>query len=245
MIGPGQHVLLAAQIGGAEVFLQRQRVRQFLAGMGDRLHVDHRHRRIPGERLQHDVLAVMGPVDELRERAHADQVDIAAQHLRHLGDVLLGIAVHHRAQVELDRPRVLARLQDHRMPAQLEGAQLETGAGAHGGIEEHQRDRFAFQRIAQLVLLVSRRLRQQGIQLGAAPVLRVQEVLHQGILVRECCGNSGAENEKTQPLAGFRQDRRKRPGDPARSRIPVDAHARSCPRPGGPRCQHGRGRSSS
>src|SRR3546814_10738626 len=81
-------------------------------------------------------ISVERPVDELREGAHADHVDVAAEHLRHLGDVLLGLAVHHRAQVELDRPGVLARLQHHRVPAQLERAQLEAGAGAQRAIEE-------------------------------------------------------------------------------------------------------------
>ena len=80
--------------------------------------------------LQHAVLAVDRPVDELRERAHADQVDVARQHLRHFGDVLLGLAVHHRAEVELDRPRVLARLQHDGVAAELERAELEAGARA-------------------------------------------------------------------------------------------------------------------
>ncbi|MCY1313051.1 hypothetical protein D9M70_635370 [compost metagenome] len=87
------------------------------------------------------------------------------------------------------------------MPAQLERTQLEAGAGAHRRIEEHQRDRLAFQRIAQLVLLVQRGLRQQGVQFGAAPVLRVQEVLHYGILVSGMWQN-GFQKRKN-PASGW------------------------------------------
>ena len=226
------------------MLLQRQRMRQLLAGMGDGLHVDHRHGRIRGEGLQHDVLAVVGPVDELRERAYADQVHVTAQHLRDFGDVLLGVAIHHRAEVELDGPCVLARLQHHGMAAQLERPQLEAGAGAHGRIEEHQRDRLALQRVTQLVLLVEGGLGQQRIEVAAAPVLRVQEVLHYGILVSGMWQN-GLQKRKNPASGWVPVNRRKRPGYPARCRIPVDAHARSCPRPGGPRCRHGRVRSSS
>src|SRR5690606_812093 len=78
---------------------------------------------------------------------------------------------------ELDRPRVLARLQHDGMAAQLEGAQLEAGAGAHGGIEEHQRDRAPLQFTAQLVALERGRLGEQRVQVRAAPVLGVEEVL--------------------------------------------------------------------
>jgi hypothetical protein len=56
MVGPGQYVLFTAQVGIAEMLLQRQRMRQFLAGMCDRLHVDHRHGRVFGEPLEHLVL---------------------------------------------------------------------------------------------------------------------------------------------------------------------------------------------
>ena len=105
-------------------------MRQLLAGMGDRLHVDHRHRRILGEALQHAILAIHRPVHELREGAHTDQVNIAAQHLRHFRDVLLRLAVHHGAVVEFDRPGILAGLQHDGMPTQVEGTQLEAAACA-------------------------------------------------------------------------------------------------------------------
>ena len=178
---------------------------QFLAGMGDRFHVDDRHRRVFRERPQHHVLAVVGPVDELREGAHADQIDIAAQHLRHFLDVLLGVAVHDRAEVELDRPGVLARLQHDGVAAQLEGAQLEAGAGAHGGVEEHQGDGLALERIAQPVLLVQRGLRQQRVEVTAGPVLGIEEVAkaHRG----SCCGGEAA-------VAGNPENR-----NPARGRV--------------------------
>ncbi|MNM45626.1 hypothetical protein D3C81_565520 [compost metagenome] len=183
--------------------------------MGDGLHVDDRHRRILGEALEHLVLTVQRPVDELRECTHADQVDVTAQHLGHFSDVLLGVTVHHRAEVELDRPRILARLQHHRVAAQLERPQLEAGAGAHGGVEEHQGDRLALEVIAQLVLLEQRRLREQRIEIGAAPVLGVQEMLqrHQSIL---CCGMSplpavGCAKARLIAFETFRNQKRKNP----------------------------------
>ena len=39
-----------------------------------------------------------------------------------------------------DAPRILARLQDDRVAAQLPGTDLERAARAHGRIEEHQRN---------------------------------------------------------------------------------------------------------
>ena len=233
VVGPGQHILLAAQVAGAEAFLQRQRVRQLLAGMGDGLHVDDRHRRILRKGLQDDVLAVALPVDELRERAHADQVHVAPQHPRHFRDVLFGVAVHHRAEVEFDRPGVLARLQHDGMPAQLERAQLEAGAGAHRRVEEHQRDRAAFQRIPQRLPLETRGIRQQRIELGALPVLGIEEVLHS-----ECLGWGGLrwpETKKPSRRAGFRKVTRTHAIRITQRDvgIPVGARARSCRMPSG------------
>ncbi len=120
VIRPGEHVLLVLQI--AQVLLQRHRMGQLLARMGDGLHVDHWHRRVLGKRLDHVVLAIHRPILELREGAHRNQVDVARQHARHFGNVLFGIAVHHRAHFELDRPCVLARRQHNGMATQMEGA---------------------------------------------------------------------------------------------------------------------------
>ena len=156
MVGPGQHVLAALEI--AEVLLERQDVRELLARMRDRLHVDHRHVGIFGERVQHAVLAVDRPVLELRERAHADQIDVARQHARDFGDVLFLVAVHDGAGAELDRPRVLARREHDRVAAELERAELEARARAHRRIEEQQRDRFAGEIAADPLALELRRL---------------------------------------------------------------------------------------
>ena len=131
VVGPGQHVLLAAQIGVPKCSCSASTCASSWHGWVIVSMLITGTVRVLREALQHAVLAVERPVEELRERAHADQVDVARQHARDFGDVLLGLAVHHRAQVEFDRPRVLARLQHHRMAAELERAQLETGARAH------------------------------------------------------------------------------------------------------------------
>ncbi len=181
MVGPGQHVLPAAQTAPGsgvafEVLLQREDMRQFLHRMGDRLHVDDRHGRVLRERVDHTVFAVDRPVLELRERAHADQVDVARQHARDFGDVLLGFAVHDRAGVELDRPGVLAGLQDDRVAAELKGAEFEARARAHRRVEEQQRDRATTEVVSELVVPERGRLREQCVEFGAAPVLRTQKV---------------------------------------------------------------------
>src|SRR5690606_840904 len=113
------------------------------------------------------ILAVDLPVDELGEGAYADQVDIARQHTRDFGDVLLGLAIHHRAELELDRPRILARRQHDGGAAELGGTQLEAGARSQRGIEEQQGDRLALQLIANLVALELSGMRKQGIEFGA------------------------------------------------------------------------------
>src|SRR5690606_20870690 len=79
---------------------------------------------------------------------------------------------------ELDRPGVLARLQHHRVAAELERAQLEAGTGAQRGIEEHQRDRLALERVASGAALELGGPRQHRVEPGAGPVLGIEEVLH-------------------------------------------------------------------
>src|SRR5690606_17647391 len=111
-------------------------------------------------------------------------------------------AVHDRAQVELDRPGVLARLQHDRVAAELERAQLEAGAGAQRGIEEHQGDRLALERIAGGVALVAGSLGQQRIELGAAEVLGVEEVVH-GRWRKEAGEGRRGKAETKKPSAGL------------------------------------------
>jgi hypothetical protein len=174
MIGPGQHVFAVLQI--AQPLAHGQRVGQFLARMGDGLHVDHRHRGVAGESLDHPVLAVFRPVLELRERAHGDEIDVAAQHARHFGDVFLGLAIHHLAGREGDRPGILAGREHHRVSAELERAELEAGARAHRRVEEQQGDRLAGHLPPERRALESRRLVEQRVDLGTAVILRGQEM---------------------------------------------------------------------
>ncbi len=234
VVGPGQHVLLPAQVGRAEVLLQRLRVRQLLARMGDGLHVDDRHRGVLRERAQHLVLPVLGPVAELREGAHADHVHVAAKHARDFGDVLLGLAIHHRAQLELDRPGVLAGLQHDRVPAELERAQLEAGAGPQRGIEEHQRDGLAAQQrlvgdAGAAVALVAGGGGKQRVELGAAQVLGVEEVLHGRGSRRDPGGLRGPGNIKPSAGAGLFGGGAMRSGLPSGVRD-LSARARGHPR---------------
>src|SRR5690606_3488443 len=100
-----------------------------------------------------------------------------------------------------DRPGVLARLQHDRMAAELERAQLEAGAGTQRGIEEHQGDRLALERIAGGVALVAGSLGQQRIELGAAEVLGVEEVDH-GRWRREAGEGRRGKAETKKPSAG-------------------------------------------
>ncbi len=194
------------------MLLQRHDVRQFLARMGDGLHVDHRHRGVAREGLQGPVLAIHRPVLELREGAHADHVHVAAEHARHLGDVLLGLAVHHRTDLEFDRPGILARRQHDGLAAELVRAQLETGAGTHGRVEKQQCDGLAGQLLADLRLLELHGLRQQRVKVAAAPVLGVEKVA-------KAHGTSGSEG-KLWVLLEHKQE------NPARGRVFVIGHAR-------------------
>jgi hypothetical protein len=111
---------------------------------------------------------------------HADQVAVARQHLRDLGHVLLGIAVHHRVRLEFDAPGILARRQHDRVRAQLPGADLERAARAHRRIEEQQRDRAPLEIASKWRLLQARSLVEQRIEFGATQVLGVQEVADHG-----------------------------------------------------------------
>lgn len=78
-------------------------------------------------------------------------------------------------------------------PPSRKRAHSETGARAHRWVEKHQRDGFALQRIAQLAAFEFRRLHQQGIKVGAAPVLGIEEVLHVA-RVRKSEGGQNAKN---------------------------------------------------
>ena len=174
MISPRQHVFAALEI--AEMLLQREDVRELLARMRDRLHVDDRHRRVFRERFQHAVLTIKRPVLEFRKCADADQVDVPREHARDFGDVLFLLAVHDRAGAEFDRPRVLAGREHDRVAAELERAKLEARARAHRSVEEQERDRFAFEIAADPLALERGGVIQQRVELGAAPVLRVEKM---------------------------------------------------------------------
>ena len=109
---PGEAQLLSLQL--AHPLLERHRQRQLLAGVNDRLHVDDRNFRMPGERLDQRVFTVVLPVLEAGECAHRDEVAVARQHFGDLDDMLLGLAVHYLSGIELDPPHAVARLQDDR-----------------------------------------------------------------------------------------------------------------------------------
>src|SRR5690606_6386302 len=91
-------------------------------------------------------------------------------------DMLLRLAIHHRADIELDRPGILARLQHDRVAAELERAQLEARARAHRRVEEQQRNRLAGELRSRLRGPERGRLRQQRIELRAGPVLGGEEM---------------------------------------------------------------------
>ncbi len=174
MIGPGEHILSASEI--AEVFFQRQRMRQLLTGMGDRFHVDHRHRGVLREGLDHRVFAIDRPILELRKGTHRDQVHIAAQHARDFGDVFFRFAIHHRVRLELDRPCVFARRQHDGVTAKVKSAQLEAGARTHRRIEEQQGHRLAGKLLAARRTLERSGLFKQCVDLGAAVILGGDEM---------------------------------------------------------------------
>src|SRR5690348_16916580 len=144
--------------------------------MRDGFHVDHGDRGVPCERLDHPIFAIDRPVLELGKRPDANQIDIARQHARDFGHVFFGLAVHHRAHVEFDRPSILAGRQHHRMAAQLESTQFKAGARAHGWIEKQQSDRLAGQLRAGRRALERRGIIEQPVDLDAAPVLGSDEM---------------------------------------------------------------------
>ena len=135
---PGQqqrvrHVVAVADVGeGAalEVALelaQRLQVGQRLAGMGEvGERVDDRHVGTGGQLLE--------PV--LAEGAHHDGVDVAAQHC--------GGVAQRFAAAELGG----ARVDDHRVAAELVDADLERHPGAGGGLLEDDGDAAPGQRAA-------------------------------------------------------------------------------------------------
>ena len=141
VVRPREEELLA--VGRAEALLHRERERELLARVRDRLHVDDRHRRVLREALDDVVLAVVLPALELGERAHGDEVAVAREHARDLLDVLLGLAVHDDAVAELDGPRALAGLEHDGVAAHLEDADLERRARAERRVEEDERDALA------------------------------------------------------------------------------------------------------
>jgi hypothetical protein len=176
VVGPGQGQVLAVE--RAEVLLHRQRERQLLTRVGDRLHVDDGDGRVAGERGDDGVLAVDLPALELGERAHGDRVDVARQDPRDLPHVLLGLAVHHDVVVELDRPGALARLEHDRLAAELMHAELEAGAGPQRRVEEQQGDRLAGEGLGVRPGLEAPRRGEQGLDLGACVVEGREEVAH-------------------------------------------------------------------
>src|SRR5690606_35273071 len=132
------------------------------------------------------------------------------------------------------RPGVLARLQHDRVAAEVERTELETGAGAHGRIEEHQRDRTPLERIAQAFALEAGGVHQQRVQFGAAPVLRVEEMLHLGVRV-DGRWMRPSETKKPSLWLGSGMTATLVRSAQLSRRDPVDARAGSCPTPCGRR----------
>ena len=141
VVGPGQEELLAVR--RAEPLLERERERELLTGMRDRLHVQDGDGGVLREGVDDGVLAIVLPALELGERAHRDEVAIAREHARDLLDVLLGLAVHDDAVAVLDGPGALAGLEDDGVAAHLEHADLERRASPQRRIEEDERDALA------------------------------------------------------------------------------------------------------
>src|SRR5690606_13351076 len=84
------------------------------------------------------------------------------------------------------------------------------GAGAHRRVEEHQRDRLSAQLVTELFALERGRLRQQRVEVGARPVLGVEEVpggrSHRGGSVRKE-GTPGGKTKSPARRLGFRVSR--------------------------------------
>ena len=92
MIGPGEDKLLVFHITHA--LLAGHHHRHLLAGMGDRLHIDHGHIGIGRERVEDFVFAVVVPIEKFRECPHPNHIAVRRQDPRCLLHMLFSLAIH-------------------------------------------------------------------------------------------------------------------------------------------------------
>ena len=144
----------------AELLVEREQVREGLAGMlADREAVDDRDRRL-GRELGHDLV---------RAGARHDRVDEPLEVLRDVADRLAG--AHHDVLGEVDR-----------VPAELGHPGLERDAGAQARALEHHREGAPAQRRVGVATLRAelglerRRPREQHADLGRGQIGGADEV---------------------------------------------------------------------
>ena len=80
--------------GIAEVLLDHLHMGQFLTRVGDGFHVDHRHCGILGKGLDHQILAVLLPIDKFGKGSNTNQIAITRQYLGGFGNMFFGHAIH-------------------------------------------------------------------------------------------------------------------------------------------------------
>ena len=144
--------------------------------MRNRLHVDDRNVRVFRHRTNHVIGTIFIPVFEFWKRSDGDHIAVTRQDLGHLGDVLLGIAIHDFPSFKFNRPSVASGLQNHRKAAQLVSTHLERCSRSHGGIEKQQSHRLTFEILAVGTLLQLGCSIQHGLQVRLAPILSRNEV---------------------------------------------------------------------
>ena len=139
MRSPGQDHLRTRH---AFIFIDRYEVGEGLAWMDrGRFEADDRFAGIFDELPENGLVVVEGLVLQAGERAHSDDVTVAADDRDRLTQMLRLVAVHHHAHLGLKFPAVAVDIEHYRVHSQIHGRLLAAQAGAQAAVEENQNDR--------------------------------------------------------------------------------------------------------
>ena len=161
------------------VLLYGDEVGEGLQGVhGGRFHGEDGASAVTYELVEHGFGVVVFAVGQAGERAHADDVAIAAHHGYGLEQVLALVAVHDDAALGLELPGAGVHVEHDDVHAEVHGGLLRAEARAQAVVEEYHEQRLV---LAQLLVLKAVALNLLRLGKGlteAAEVANVDECFH-------------------------------------------------------------------
>src|ERR1700741_579168 len=173
--GPREYHALPSH---AELFTNRQHIRERLAGMMDRrLEIEDGDGCITRESVEYRICPLFLPVFQGRKSSHANRRTISFEHTDKFGYVLGLVRVHHCPGAMFECPTRSAGFQHDRVSTKLVYPHLHRRARPQTGIKKHKRYRLSRQRLRNIIATLETQGRiEQTSHLLARHPNRVQQI---------------------------------------------------------------------